>query len=410
MIRIISIFFLLAMTTALPAQSLEDLIQLALTNNPGIRAKDTEFKAALQKLPQVGALPDPQVNLSIFLNPMMLPMGNQLGSISVMQMFPWPGTLRAKEEEATRMAEVSRQQITVAENQLVYQVKSAWFPLLELDEQLQVRRENLRILEADKELATVKFQQGTAPMVDAIRADIMIDEIKTEIALLEQKRRPLEAALNLAIGRNSDIPVSPEVRLPEVPLTTSLPADSLVVSNPALMVFDKRILATEAELAVAGTMRKPMIGAGLQFMPLNRRQGDELALPPNTGKDMIMPMLSVSIPIWKKKYDAAEEEKRLMQQMYIDMKEDMRNELSAEYQMAVYEMQLAAQTISLLDLQLQKTQQAIDLLLSAYSNAGLDFEEILRMQQQLFRYQMEKISMQKEYQLALAQVDYLTGR
>jgi outer membrane protein, heavy metal efflux system len=64
----------------------------------------------------------------------------------------------------------------------------------------------------------------------------------------------------------------------------------------------------------------------------------------------------------------------------------------------------------LLNTQMVKTQQAVDLVLAAYSNAGQDFEEVLRLQQQLFRYRTEKVSAQTEYQLMQVKLDYLTGK
>mgnify|MGYP002624897445 CR=1 FL=1 len=111
--RSIIIFLFALATGSIPAQSLEDYLEIAIENNPGIRAKQTEVQAALQKLPQAKALPDPTVNGSFFLSPMMLPMGNQLGSISAMQMFPWFGALDAMENEAARMAEVKLQAVQV---------------------------------------------------------------------------------------------------------------------------------------------------------------------------------------------------------------------------------------------------------------------------------------------------------
>jgi outer membrane protein TolC len=125
---------------------------------------------------------------------------------------------------------------------------------------------------------------------------------------------------------------------------------------------------------------------------------------------MVMPMFSVTVPIWKKKYNAAVEERRLMQVMYADMKQDMQNDLAAMYEMTFYELEKMAQMVELLNLQTVKTQQAIDLVLAAYSNAGQDFEEVLRLQQQLFRYRTEKVSAQTEYQLMLVKLDYLTGK
>ncbi len=408
--RLFILFLLALVSTTLSAQTLEDYLKIAAENNPGIKAKQTEFQAALQKLPQAKALPDPQVNASFFINPMMLPMGNQLGSISAMQMFPWFGALGAMEEEAARMAAVKRQAVQVALNELFFKVKNAWYPLFELEEQIRIQREYLRLLETDKELATSKFQYGQAPMTDALRADIMIGEVTTEIALLEQKRRPLEVAFNRLLDRDDHLPVAISGSLPEAIPAGEARRDSLLGNNPVLAVFDKQIQASIAEQEVAGYMRKPMIGAGLQYMPLIKRKGTDLVLPPNTGRDMIMPMFSVTVPIWHKKYNAAIEERRLMQLMYADMKKEMANELAAMYEMSFYELEKMAQMVELLDAQMKKTQQVIELQMAAYSNAGRDFEEVLRMQQQLFRYRLEKVSAQTGYQLTLVKLDYLTGK
>ena len=50
-----------------------------------------EYQAALQKVPQVGGLPDPELNLGVFLSPMELVEGKQVADIRLMQMFPWFG-------------------------------------------------------------------------------------------------------------------------------------------------------------------------------------------------------------------------------------------------------------------------------------------------------------------------------
>jgi outer membrane protein, heavy metal efflux system len=409
MILRIFIFFLITATGA-TAQTLDDYLQIALENSPGIRAKQTEVQAALQKLPQVKALPEPTVTAGYFLNHMILPEGNQRGSLSAMQMFPWPGTLKAMENEAARMADVKSQAVAVAQNDLVFKVKSAWYPLLEVEEKIRIQQELLRLLETDKELATVMFSQGMAPMVDAIRADIMIDEVKTEIAILEQKRKPLEVAFNQLLARDAGAPVTISGSLPEPVYGAAERRDNLLARNPTLAVIDKQIQAMAAEQASAELMRKPMFGVGFEYMLLQKRTGEHDHIEPNTGNDMIMPMVSVTIPVWKKKYNAAVEERRLMQTMYADMKQDMKNELAAMYEMTFYELEKMAQMTELLNLQMQKTQQAVDLILAAYSNAGQNFEEVLRLQQQLFRYRIEKVAALTEYQLMLVKLDYLTGQ
>ncbi|HMQ89332.1 MAG TPA: TolC family protein, partial [Flavilitoribacter sp.] len=409
-ISVTTAILLILAAGALKAQTLDDYIRIALDNNPGIRARQAEYQAASQKAPQAGAMPDPTLNASFFLGHMILPEGNQLGSVSAMQMIPWPGTLKAMKEEANRSAEVSRQSVGVLQNDLVFMVRNAWFPMVELEQKIRVQQEKLRVLETDKDLAVLKFQQGLAPMADAIRADVMIDEAKTSIRLFELKRRSLTTAFNSLLNRDGDAPVSMPGGAPEaMPRPAPAEVDQLN-NNPGLALIDRQIKAAAAGEKAASFQRKPVFSAGIQYMPLAIRTGIHDHIEPNTGQDMIMPMISMTIPIWKKKYDAAVKERRLLQVAYSEMKKDRHNDLAALFEATRYELEEAIARIDLLNVQMEKIQQVIDLQIAAYANSGQDFKEVLDLQQQLFDYRTDKISAQTGYQLALAKLDYLTGK
>ncbi len=57
--------------------SLYYYLELAAKNNPTVLQKFYEYQAALQKIPQVGSLPDPELTIGVFLKPMELITGNQ---------------------------------------------------------------------------------------------------------------------------------------------------------------------------------------------------------------------------------------------------------------------------------------------------------------------------------------------
>jgi hypothetical protein len=52
--------------------SLYYYLELAAKNNPTVLQKFYEYQAALQKIPQVGSLPDPELTIGVFLKPMEL--------------------------------------------------------------------------------------------------------------------------------------------------------------------------------------------------------------------------------------------------------------------------------------------------------------------------------------------------
>ena len=76
----------------------------------------------------------------------------------------------------------------------------------------------------------------------------------------------------------------------------------------------------------------------------------------------------------------------------------------------MYELDKAQQLSALYLNQIKKTEQVIRLLYTAYGNSGKDFEEVLRMQQQLLKYQMALVTESRKFFTALAKIDYLTAK
>ena len=95
---------------------------------------------------------------------------------------------------------------------------------------------------------------------------------------------------------------------------------------------------------------------------------------------------------------------------WVRKKLDVENRLVASYETEMYNMERAIDLLELYDVQILKTEQAIDLLYSAYSNSGKDFEEVLRMEQQLLKYNISQATATKDYFVAVAKLDYITAK
>ena len=121
MFKIIGIIVLLLMVQNLSAQDeLNQYLAVAAENNPGVKAKFNEYLAALEKVPRVGTLPDPQVSFGYFIQPVETRVGPQRAKISASQMFPWFGTLGAKRDIATEMAKSKYETFEAAKSELFY--------------------------------------------------------------------------------------------------------------------------------------------------------------------------------------------------------------------------------------------------------------------------------------------------
>ena len=389
------------------AQTLEDYFQIAAENNPGLLAKYKNFEATMQRVTQASSLPDPNLSFGYFISPVETRVGPQQARFSMTQMFPWFGTLNAQENTASLLAEAKYQEFLDARNKLYYQVAASYYPLYELEKLISIEEENQRILSSYKEIATVQFQNDKGSMVDVLRVDIMLKDATTDLSILNQKKKPLETRFNKLLNRNENesIEIIDTLLLKEI--TQEFRKDSMLVANPLLEELNLKVLASQAQERTAIKQGLPKFGIGLDYVIVGERT--DMPLEDN-GKDVLMPMVTMSLPIFRGKYKAAQNEAQLMQESYELQKEEVANRLISSYEMIWYKIQKQTELIVLYEAQIQESEQSLNLLFSAYSNSGKDFEEVLRMQQQILKYQRMKATALSDYHIALAELDYITAK
>jgi outer membrane protein TolC len=389
------------------AQTLDDYFKLAAKSNPGLQAKYLEYEAALQKVPQVNSLADPTLSFGYFISPVETRVGPQQARFSLAQMFPWFGTLKAQGDAAALMAEAKYQSFIDARNKLYFQVASAYYPLYELNEWIKIEQENISILKSFKAIATGKFENGTGSMVDALRVDIMLKDAETNLSILMEKKTPLVRVFNKLLNRpdNERVTIADSLRTEN--LAENFRKDSLIVLNPVLTALDLKAQASEAAAIAAQKQGLPKIGVGLDYVMVGKRT--DITIPDN-GKDVLMPMVSVTIPVFRSKYNASVKEAELMRESYAFQKDEMTNMLISDYETAWFDIQRQRQLLSLYEQQTETSRQSLNLLLTSYGNSGKEFEEVLRMQQQLLKYQKLKVAALTQYHIALAKINYLTSK
>ncbi|PKP39369.1 MAG: TolC family protein, partial [Bacteroidetes bacterium HGW-Bacteroidetes-13] len=134
--------FLLLTAVSSQAQSLDDYLKIAAENNPGAKAAYLEFEASMQRLPQVSSLPDPTLSMSALGQMIETRVGTQEARFSLMQSFPWFGTLKAKKEVAALEADAKFQAYLDRRNELFLKVKTAYYELYEVKHHIHHKMQN----------------------------------------------------------------------------------------------------------------------------------------------------------------------------------------------------------------------------------------------------------------------------
>lgn len=400
------LFCLLFSAMGVSAQQLEEYLEIAAKNNPEVKASYSKFEAALQKAPQVSSLPDPTLTMSAFGRMVETRLGAQEARFSLMQMFPWFGTLELKENTAVLMAEAKFQQFLESRESLFLKVKTAYSEIYELKKILELREENIEILESYRKLALNKFEAGSAPMVNVVKVDIKKDEAQTQIEIMEAQLETLKKQFNLLLNRETEAEVVMQDTLVNSELLPAISgAEELnFEDHPKVEMLEREVAAYENEKAVAQKEGFPMLGLGLDYVIISERTD---ANPAMNGQDAIMPMFSVSLPVFRKKYRAAKEEARLMAEASKQQKEAVINEMKSEAEMETFRLQKSQRLIELYERQINSSAQANKLLISGFSNANSDFEEVLQMNQDILMFQIEKVSAVTETFKAASRLQFL---
>jgi len=456
---VLCIVFLASWATAgaQQADSLAGFLKEAALNNPGLKAKYSGYLAALEKVPQAGALPDPEVQFSFFITPMELVGGNQVADIRLMQMSPWFGTLRAAKDEASKMALARFEEMNSAKNELFLQVKSSWYQVYRTKKVIVVTEKNLALLRSLERMALIRFKAagisssggtgGTSSgmetaqktgnsgmaggnmgstsarsggksagmpnssdasmgssnqggLVNILRVQIEIGSLENRLALLKDQLITEKTRFNSYLNRKPDIEVFVSDSLMEATLPGSLAllADS-IVNNPMIKMYEADRAANEAKIKMVTRMGYPMVGIGLNYSLIQKRPD---ATSMMNGQDMIMPMFTATLPIYRKKYNALRREAEFLRDASAESSQNVRNELTVNYQEVVQLYNDADRRVELFKRQASLAEKSITLLIASFSAAGTDFEEILRMQQQLLDYEFKQIEALVDRNVAIA--------
>jgi outer membrane protein TolC len=120
------------------------------------------------------------------------------------------------------------------------------------------------------------------------------------------------------------------------------------------------------------------------------------------GKDMIMPMVIVTLPIYRKKYNAMREESILLKTATAQNYEATANSLHTEYYQAVQLYEDSKRRIKLYDNQYQLASKSFDLMLESFSVSTSALTDVLRIRQQTLDYELKQVEAVADFNTAIA--------
>ena len=390
-------------TEALPSPAqVDDFLQLAERNNPGLKAAFHRWQSAALKVPQATSLEDPRLSYMEYLDKTM----ETEREIGLMQMFPYPGKRRLKGTIESTEAEALHKEMEKARLELRSQVKDAFYELYYLEQTIRTTRENLDLMRHFESVATARFGVGRGGNRDVVKAQVELGKMENELRSLEDSRKPIHARLNALLNRppESSLPPLTEITLESFEPNIDDLRRQASFSNPELQALDMRIQKSQTMLSLAHQAKYPDFSIGLNWMDANERMMEN-------ARDEWIASFEMNLPVYRKRIEAGVREAESGVRELLSMRQELHNRISADLEDQLYKYRNAQRQLRLLsDVLVPKARQALEVTESAYRTDQASFLELIDSERELLVFQESYYRSVADSLQALARSESLTGR
>ncbi len=402
--NILRILCVLIVQNALWAQDLETLISLGLENNPEIKKYNLQYEIANEKVNEVNSIPNTEISYGYFVSEPETRTGAQKMKFSLRQMIPWFGSITARENYVNSLSDAKFEEIAIAQRKLIVSISNTYYNLYSLRSKDRVLEENINLVKVYETLALNAVETGKASAVSVLRLQMRKNDLIELKEVLSHRYLTEQAALNSLLNRDLTIAVVLVDDLP-MPENDFNFAESDLEMHPELLKYDKLYASVVQSELLNQKGKSPMIGFGIDYIPVEKRPDMDFS---DNGKDIFMPMVSVSIPIFNKKFKSSSKQNELRQLEIDAQKQSQFNKLQQLMDEAVNERLASRVSFNTQLKNLEQAKNAETILIKSYESGTIDFNDVLDIQELQLKFQMGLIDAVRNYYRQTTMINYLS--
>lgn len=377
--------------------------------NPGLQAAFARFDAALDKVPQARAWPDPRLAFGVFTTPVETRTGPQRMRYGVSQMLPWFGKRDLKASVAESEAAALLAQAQGVKLTLFRDIEAAYFEYAYLGKALESAREELEILKYFESLVETRYTVSTASYADFTRVQVERARAQERIASLEDYRVPLSERLRTLLGR----PAGEILPMPEgVPFMDTGWDDGRITSavtaqNLALAALDAKAQAADAAGDLARREFFPDLTVGVESIYTD---APRMAGVVNEGKDPVAITFGINLPFDQDARQAAVRQAKNSARATRLERADKVADLEAQASRLLFGIRDGSRRLELLrETIVPKARQNLDASMDAYQAGKASMLDLLTAEKTLIELELQYHRVLADQAVRLADLDVLAG-
>jgi len=388
---------------------LEDYLAFAAMHNAGLQVAFEQWKIAVEQVPQAKSLPDPKFTYGYFIEEVETRVGPQKNKLEIMQTFPWFGEIEARTDAAAAAAKAARKRYEAAKLKLFSEVKDAFYEYTYLARAIEIAKENLELIQHFEEVARTKYITAATGHPDVIRAQIELARLEDRLKTLEELRKPIVAGLNAVLNRQSleMLPWPEKAKLRTAEVNRDKMIQLLRARNPELEALDFELQAAKNKVDLAKKKFWPDVGVGVGWTDTGSALNPGMS---DSGKDPIILMFTMNLPIWREGYKAAELQAKANVRKASYQKKQAENTIIARAERSLYDFEDSDRKRNLYgDVLIPKSEELLEASETAYKSGTIDFLSLINAQQKLLEFQLYYERAMTDNQQELARLEMLVG-
>ncbi|MEE9190518.1 MAG: TolC family protein [Candidatus Neomarinimicrobiota bacterium] len=366
-----------------------NVVEQLLNLNPQVRAAESAYQAAKEKVRVAGVLPDPTIRGTFFVDPIETRNGPIETQIMVGQKIPMWGKLKRQRNTAVLKANNAFLTLQNKKIKVAFLLRKYWANYIKLDNSIQILDQYRAELESFRGIALSQYSTGIGntqhPILKLqIEQSLIASRINSMETILENTINDLRTLFN---GYFTEEMISNDwdITIP------SKPVDYWVnlagTTNPTFQIAKNSVEIASIQKEITVRKNYPDIIAGLTYSII-----DETELPgaPATGKDAFGVKLGLNLPIWFKRNKARVQASTLNIKAKEALLEDSWNQIEEEINSVQKEYYETEDTYLIYrDNLIQESEQMLASAFSAYETGNISFLDLLDSERMVVKVRLE---------------------
>lgn len=392
--------------------TLDSLISKAIKVSPKIKMLKAKLIASEYMVPQVSNLPDPMLSLGLMnlpTNSFSFTQEAMTGKIiGLSQQIPFPGKLSTMGKVSQKNADIVKQELDDAKNEITKNVASSYYELSFTRKAIALEMESSKLLKSIADVVRTKYSVSSASQQNLLKVELEITKVNDKLDVLTDQESSQLSILNSYLLKPSDsqINVSEDFNIKFLSLTQEK-LDSLAKANrPFLKGINIAEEKAALQKSLAGYDYYPNFSLGVQYT-----QRDKITQTNMNLHDLVSFMVGISLPLnYGGKISAKVEESESMEELYKQQYNSSMQMLDANFGIAISKLITLRKRIDLINNGLlPQAEQTLKAALSSYQVGQIDFINVIDAENSLYKIQTNLYRLKTNYLKEVTSLEFLVG-